>query len=209
MFKLLVLFIGGIVFLPGVAGAEAHKMSDHKISVKKTAQKKCPVMGGKINPKLYYQYKSQKIYVCCPSCIATVKKNPGKYLKKAQEQQKEIDAARNIAQKNCPVIGGVIVPGLYYEYNKKIYACSNNCIAIIKKNPEKYLRKVLTQQKETDAGKKTTQKICPVMGRKIKPGLYFKYNKKIYVCCKDCIKIIKKNPEKYLKKLQEKEKISK
>jgi hypothetical protein len=50
--------------------------------------------------------------------------------------------------------------------------------------------------------KKIEQKICPVMGGKINPNLYYEYNKNIYVCCKDCIAIIKKNPEKYLKKMQ-------
>lgn len=43
-------------------------------------QKICPVMGGKINKKLYYEYKGQKIYVCCGGCIGKIKQNPKKYL---------------------------------------------------------------------------------------------------------------------------------
>ena len=42
-------------------------------------------MGGKINKKLYYEYKGQKIYVCCKGCIGAIKKDPEKYLKKVQE----------------------------------------------------------------------------------------------------------------------------
>ncbi len=94
MLKLLVLFIGGMLLIPGTIEAksvrEAAKKIVKKIAVKKIAQKKCPVMDRKINPKLYYKYKNQKIYVCCRGCIAAVKKNPEKYLKKVQ---KEIAAA--------------------------------------------------------------------------------------------------------------------
>jgi len=203
MFKLLVIFIGSMILMSGTIEAKSvlgsAKNLVKKIENKKIDQKVCPVLGGAINPKLYYQYKGQKIYVCCPGCIATIKKNPELYLKKIQKEQKEIAAAKKIVQKNCPVMGGVIIPKLYYQYNKKIYVCCPGCIATIKKNPELYLKKV---QKEIAASKKKVQKTCPVMGGKINPKLYYKYNKKIYVCCPGCIPIIKKNPEKYLKKMQ-------
>ena len=29
----------------------------------------CPVMGGPINKKLYYDYKGYRIYVCCQGCL--------------------------------------------------------------------------------------------------------------------------------------------
>ncbi|MCP3964765.1 MAG: hypothetical protein GY750_04735 [Lentisphaerae bacterium] len=48
-------------------------------------QTKCPVMGGKINKNLYYDYKGQRIYVCCKGCIAIIKKNPEKYLEKLKK----------------------------------------------------------------------------------------------------------------------------
>jgi len=51
--------------------------------------------------------------------------------------------------------------------------------------------------------KKIDQKICPVMGGRINTSLYYTYKgRKIYVCCGGCIPVIKKNPEKYLKKVQ-------
>ncbi|MDD5596552.1 MAG: hypothetical protein PHV82_01325 [Victivallaceae bacterium] len=64
----------------------------------KLMQKKCPVMGGKINPKLYYQYKDQKIYVYCKGYIATIKKNPEIYLKKIQKQI--VAASKKLQGKN-------------------------------------------------------------------------------------------------------------
>ena len=111
MLKLLVLFIGSMVLATGAIGAEGHKMSGHKagITKTKTAQKNCPVMGGKINPKLYYQYKGQKIYVCCPGCIATIKKNPEMYLKKVQKEiaaaKKKVapKAAAKTTKSHCPM----------------------------------------------------------------------------------------------------------
>lgn len=51
-----------------------------KTAVKLSEQKTCPVMGGKINKKLYTDYKGQRIYVCCAGCIDTVNKNPEKYI---------------------------------------------------------------------------------------------------------------------------------
>jgi YHS domain-containing protein len=45
-------------------------------------QQTCPVMSEKINKKLYVDYQGQRIYVCCGSCKAEVKKNPQKYIDK-------------------------------------------------------------------------------------------------------------------------------
>jgi len=47
------------------------------------------------------------------------------------------------------------------------------------------------------------QTICPVMGNPINKELYADVDgKRIYVCCKGCIDPIKKNPQKYIKKLE-------
>ncbi len=118
----------------------AENAKSNKVKKEVIAQKICPVMGGKINKNLYYEYKGHKIYVCCQGCIATVKKDPEKYLKKVQA-----NIAKNavVKQTICPVMGGKINKNLYYEYKgHKIYVCCQGCIAAVKKNPEKYLKKV-------------------------------------------------------------------
>jgi YHS domain-containing protein len=47
------------------------------------------------------------------------------------------------------------------------------------------------------------QTTCPVMGEPIDKNLYVDYNgKRIYVCCVNCVDKVKKNPEKYIKKLE-------
>jgi peroxiredoxin/YHS domain-containing protein len=50
------------------------------------AQTACPVMGGAINKSVYTDYQGQRIYFCCPGCIATFQKDPEKYLKKMAEE---------------------------------------------------------------------------------------------------------------------------
>ena len=46
---------------------------------------------------------------------------------------------------------------------------------------------------------------CPVMGGKINKDIYVDHKgKRVYFCCKGCVSKFKKNPEKYIKKLEEK-----
>jgi len=55
-----------------------------------------------------------------------------------------------------------------------------------------------------DTAKGKPQTTCPVLGGEINKSLYVDYQgKRIYVCCSDCIEAVKKNPEKYIKKLEE------
>jgi YHS domain-containing protein len=51
-----------------------------------------------------------------------------------------------------------------------------------------------------DAKVAITQKVCPVMGGEIDPTIYVDYNeRRIYFCCAMCPPKFKKDPEKYLK----------
>ncbi len=45
-------------------------------------QTACPVMGGKIDQKIYTDHKGTRVYFCCPGCIDTFKKDPEKYVAK-------------------------------------------------------------------------------------------------------------------------------
>jgi len=49
-------------------------------------QTTCPVMGGKINKAQYADVKGKRVYVCCPACIAEVKTDPEKYIKKLESE---------------------------------------------------------------------------------------------------------------------------
>lgn len=52
------------------------------------AQKTCPVMGGKIDPKLFVDYKGRRVYFCCDACPPMFNKEPDKYIAKLDEQLK-------------------------------------------------------------------------------------------------------------------------
>ncbi len=42
----------------------------------------CPVMGGKIDRKVFADHKGTRVYFCCPGCIETFKKDPEEYIAK-------------------------------------------------------------------------------------------------------------------------------
>lgn len=46
----------------------------------------CPVLGNKIDKKVYTDYQGQRVYFCCTGCVEPFKKNPAQYLKKLKEQ---------------------------------------------------------------------------------------------------------------------------
>ncbi len=53
-----------------------------------------------------------------------------------------------------------------------------------------------------DQGKPQT--VCPVLGGNIDKKVYVDYKgKRVYFCCQGCDAEFKKDPEKYLKKIQE------
>ena len=52
-------------------------------AVQKSNQTKCPVMGGKINEKVFTDHDGKRIYFCCAGCDAKFQKDPENYLKKA------------------------------------------------------------------------------------------------------------------------------
>ena len=54
-------------------------------------QTTCPIMGGKIDKSLYVDHEGKRIYVCCPGCIAEIKKDPAKYVKKLEAEGIELE----------------------------------------------------------------------------------------------------------------------
>ena len=49
-------------------------------------QKLCPIMGFEITNELFTDYKSKRIYFCCPSCPQDFKKTPDKFMEQLREQ---------------------------------------------------------------------------------------------------------------------------
>ncbi len=59
------------------------------------------------------------------------------------------------------------------------------------------------QTMEQPAQVQGRQTVCPVMGGEINKDLYVDHDgKRIYVCCQGCIEQVRKDPEKYIQKLE-------
>lgn len=103
-------------------------------------------------------------------------------------------------QTRCPVMDGKIDKSLFVEYDdKRIYVCCKECIAPVKKDPAKYIRELESKGVTLEKAQTT----CPVLDGKIDKKVYADYNgKRVYFCCAGCIMEFKKDPEKYLKKLE-------
>ena len=116
-------------------------------------QTTCPVMGGKINKKLYVDYKNKRIYICCAGCRDAVEKNPEKYIKKLKLMGQSVEVIGNhkaavkksalVPQKTCPVMGNPINKKYFTDHKgQRIYFCCAMCPPAFKKEPEKYLQKL-------------------------------------------------------------------
>ncbi|MCB4791570.1 MAG: YHS domain-containing protein [Elusimicrobia bacterium] len=150
---------------------------------------KCPVLGVKINEatKVSYEYEGKKYDFCCKECVEVFKKNPDKFIKEG-----EIDAGKTI----CPVLGVKIneATKVSYEYKGKMYDfCCKECIDVFKKDPDKFIK-----EGEVDTGGMK----CPVLGVKINEAtkVSYEYKGKMYdFCCKECVDVFKKDPDKFIK----------
>lgn len=93
--------------------------------------------GGKINKALYVDADGKRVYVCCGGCIATIKKDPAKYIKAIEDKGEKVA----VLQTTCPVMGGAVNKDLYVDADgKRIYICCKGCEATVKKDPAKYIK---------------------------------------------------------------------
>ena len=165
-------------------------------------QTTCPVVGGKVNKEVYADYQGKRVYFCCAGCIDEFKKDPAKYVKKLEDSGVTLEKTP-VPQTTCPVLGGKVNKDIYADYQgKRVYFCCAGCIDEFKKDPAKYVKKL------EDAGvtiEKTPvpQTACPVLDGKVNKDIYADYQgKRIYFCCAGCVDEFKKDPARYVKKLE-------
>lgn len=77
------------------------KLENDGITVAKL-QTTCPVMGGKVDKSLYVDHAGKRVYVCCQECIATVQKDPAKYIKALEEAGVALDPAGKVGEAGEP-----------------------------------------------------------------------------------------------------------
>lgn len=190
----------------------------------------CPVTGeaitNKDNKAVFF---GRTVYFCCAGCLAEARKNPALYVKKThQEQLAALKAAPKPADhhdhaamaagqdakpagstflgkgdgvETCPVTGEPVNKNVKAEINgKTVYACCDDCLAKVKKNPELYLKE-FAPKAQAFLGKGDGIETCPVTGEPVNKELKAEVmGRTVYVCCAGCLEKLKKNPELYLKK---------
>ncbi len=105
-------------------------------------------------------------------------------------------------QTKCPVMGGDIDSTAYTDIQgQRVYHCCPMCSAKLKADPDKYFKEAAEQGILFE----NIQTNCPVSGEKLsKKEAYVDYQgRRVYFCCPDCIPDFNKDPQKYLKKLDE------
>ena len=136
-------------------------------------------------------------------------------------------AAGKPVNKTCPVEGKdhEVDPKVTVVYKgKTIGFCCDTCPPEFKKDPEKFMKKVNEElaaekkgggaDKKDDAKKGEGEKKqaelntkCPVSGDDVDKEVTEVYKgRTIAFCCKDCVKDFKKDPDKFVKKLDEEKK---
>jgi hypothetical protein len=82
------LMTGSIVFAQTANTPAPAQGTEKAAPVKKKVvhQTICPVMGGKIDRKLFVDADGKRIYVCCSACLEKVKADPQKYIKEMEDK---------------------------------------------------------------------------------------------------------------------------
>jgi YHS domain-containing protein len=108
-------------------------------------------------------------------------------------------------QKTCPVTGDPIDKSVFVDYQgKRIYFCCASCKNDFGKDQEKYLKKMANDNEKPAHLALVPQKTCPVMGGSIDKKVFSDYKgTRVYFCCPSCKAEFKKDPEKYIRKLEE------
>ncbi|MHC4873601.1 MAG: hypothetical protein ACYTFY_17280 [Planctomycetota bacterium] len=94
----------GVLLACAGCGCSVKKKVEKKEEVKE--QKTCPVMGGKINKKLFVDVKGKRIYMCCAGCKSEIKADPDKYIKILKDKGEGVADAPAKNCKKCKEVKG-------------------------------------------------------------------------------------------------------
>lgn len=105
-------------------------------------QTNCPIMGGKINPKVYVDYQDKRIFFCCPGCDDTFMKDPEGNLKKMADAGVVVMKLKQ--QSVCPITEETLKSrdSFVDVAGKRIYTCCGNCNGAVEKDPKAAMKKI-------------------------------------------------------------------
>ncbi len=172
----------------------------------------CLVTGKDLTGKedaVTYVHEGRQLRFWCNMCLGKFKKDPSTYLKKFD---------RAIAKSQLPLypVNTCVVSGMklgsmgepidYVHKNRLVRFCCKGCIPKFEKDPDQYLAKL---DKAVTAKQKFGYplKTCVISGMKLgnmgEPHEIIYANRLVRLCGKGCVTAFKKNPAKYLAKVDE------
>jgi len=93
MLKIIIIGLFAVMVILGIGKVSFAQTPEEpsKSAAVEVGNKICPVSGEKIDEKMKatYEYNGKIYNFCCPMCIDEFKKDPGKYIKKIEEEKKE------------------------------------------------------------------------------------------------------------------------
>ncbi len=124
----------------------------------------------------------------------------------AEEQVKQDSSAAEPAalknQTRCPVMGGKIDSTVYTDIQgQRVYHCCPMCSGKLRDDPDKYFQKAAAEGVLFE----NIQVTCPVSGEELETkDIYTDFEgRRIYFCCMKCLGTFSKDPQKFLKKMDQ------
>ena len=107
----------GLAVVLNVQAEEEKKVDFSKI--------KCVVSGKAVKEDATADYKTGKVYFCCPGCPSAFAKDKAKFAAKANHQ---LVATKQAKQEKCPMSGGKVKDGTEVKVaGVEVKFCCNNC----------------------------------------------------------------------------------
>lgn len=171
----------------------------------------CPVSGkklGSMGEPVIHSYKGREVRFCCRGCIPRFVQNAAEYLAK-------LDAAIVKLQRpsyptnQCIVMGDALEcddckPIDLVHGNRLVRVCCKKCARKFKASPARYLA-ILNQVIIKSQRAKYPRDTCVVSGEKLgsmgNPFEVVLANRLVRLCCKGCVKRLRRESLKYLAEL--------
>ncbi|MBU0638337.1 MAG: hypothetical protein KKB50_05685 [Planctomycetes bacterium] len=163
----------------------------------------CPVTGKPVSQRFYVYLEGRRVLFATSEAIAEYRKNPEKYLEGVQAQLAQRKLLR--VQVKCPVTGKPINPRSFADMaRRRVYFGVDHA-------KMEWIKWSAEQQREALKDCYSYQTLCPIDQRQISPKVYCEYNKgcTAYFCCKECQEKFEKEPQKYIKQIEEQIKANK
>jgi YHS domain-containing protein len=169
----------------------------------------CAVAGTKLDgDAVVFDFKGRELRFCCQKCLGKFKAEPEGYIAKVDEKIVKqqlpyypmttclVTTEETLQGEDATPINAVV-------NNRLVRFCCKGCIRKFKKDPDRYL-KTLDEAVIARQGKDYPVEMCLVSQEVLgaDPTDVVVANRLVRTCCKGCIRALRKNPAKYLAKLE-------